>query len=214
MANLLALTEQFDNTSEWTNNNCTITANSGGTAPAIYGINATAPDTVADNSAGTLGQVQGAFKDILNDAADYIGSVFVQKDAVTTRFAAVTIQITVGGTPIVSGVSINTSAGTVAAIDTTPTASGVVDVDASWWRVWFRTANNNTGNVAVRMNIYPAAATTLGGTADVVTTGSVVLWGANITQSSSLLAYEPDPFYAFVVAEVPAKIIIRNRLYV
>ncbi len=211
MANLLAFTEQFDNATEWTNNNCTITANSGGSAPAIYGASATAPDTLADNSAAALGQVQGTLKDILNDSADYIFSLFIKKDATTSRFPTIASQIAVGGTPAFSGVSVNTSAGTLAAADgvTAPSASGVVDVDASWWRVWFRTPNNNTGNVAIRINIYPAASSTLGGTSDVGVTGSIVAWGANITQSSSLQAYEPDPFYVF---ETPSAIIFKNRL--
>jgi hypothetical protein len=211
MANLLHFTEQFDD-AYWSAVVVVVTANTHA-APAFAGINAGLADTIDDQSAGSSGALTGSYEDCPGDTSDFVVSRYVRKDAITSRFPILTMQFTSGAT-INTGVSLNTSTGATANANglDAPDAIGCVDVDATWWRLWLRKAN--AGGVAVRSNFYPAYSATLGGAQDGAVTGSVIAWGANLTNTSTVQTYEPDPFYAFVIAEVPAALIFRNRLHV
>jgi hypothetical protein len=192
MANLVTSTEALDDTGVWTAD-AIVTANTHA-APAFAGINAGMADTVNDNSSGAQLSIIGTYYDILPDTSDYIGSVFIRKDAVTDRWPEVFTQMAAS---TVGFVSIDTSSGAIADGSVPPAASGVIDVDATWWRLWMRIVNNGSGEL-VRMGVYPSRLDSLGGGTGAGFTGSVVLWGFNITKSSSVQDYEPQPFYAFV----------------
>ncbi len=194
MANLLLSTEALEDTGNWTASNITVTANTHA-APGFAGVNAGMADTVADNSAAAGGLLTANYVDIAADSSDYVGSVYIRKDAVTTRWPDIFIQIS----GVVTGfVSLNTSTGSIAnGSGPLPAATDIVNVDAFWWRLWMQVAN--TGSAAIiRMGVYPDHLDALGGATTSPPTGSVVLWGFNITKSSAVQDYEPEPFYAFV----------------
>jgi len=192
MANLVTKTETLDDAGVWTLTSATVTANSQA-APAFAGANAGLADTVADNSAAAQGSIVGTYYNISADTNNYIGSVFVRKDAVATRWPDFFLQF-VGGP--VGFVNLNTSTGAIADGSTPAAEKGIVDWDATWWRLWLRVANNGS-STQVRVGLYPDHLDALGGAGQSAGTGSVVLWGFNITQASTLQPYVPDPFYAF-----------------
>lgn len=202
MANLLQFTEAFDD-AYWSGGTATVTANSEA-APVDFGVTAGGADTLTDNSGAAAQYLLSTNATIPNDSSDWLGSVFVRKDAITSRFPRFAVQISGGSGPL-SGISLNTATGVaVEAGDTYPatTAKGVVDVNALWWRAWWRVPNDSTGGTQIRMFIHPAYTSVPGDIADGTITGSVIVFGANLTNTSTLQPYEPQPFYAFVPASV------------
>lgn len=210
MANLITSTEALGDTGVWTQNTVTVTANTHA-APTFAGVSAGLADTVADNSAVAGGSLIGPYYACVDDTSNWVGSVYIRKDAVTDRWPEVFLQFQGGPAGFVS---VNTSTGAIADGASPPAASGIVNVDATWWRLWIRVTNIGGGVDHVRMGVYPDHLDALGGSTTSPPTGSVVLWGFNLTNTSSVQTYEPEPFYSFAAAEVPAAIIIRNRLYV
>jgi hypothetical protein len=196
MANILHKTESF-NDAYWTAfDGLTVTANSG-PAPAFAGMNATFADTLNDTTTITAASsLYGTYELIPNDGSDWVASLHVRKDNVTTQFAAFGVQM-VNGTTIFATCSFNLATG---ATGGTGDASGVIDIDAVWWRFWMRKANNSTGNTAARMYLYPAQSATLGGVESASLLGSMTAWGANFTNTSTVQPYEPDPTYVLGVA--------------
>ena len=192
--NILTFTEQFNNAAWTEGGSITVTPNSAA-APDFANPKAGRADTLEDN---TVTEVSSILQDvpIADDLGDYVASVYIQKDAVTTRFPAFILALLGGGTPLTGGVSINTSTGALADYSGgAAVASGIVDVDATWWRVWVRMTNNGTGNTTARWLFFPAQASSLGGGFDSTVTGFSISWGANITPTRNLQAYEPDPAY-------------------
>jgi hypothetical protein len=196
MANIVTQTENF-NHADWTQFSSLIVTTNTHAAPAFAGINATLADTLEDATGAAQSGMQSTFRTISNDSSDWVTSAFVRKDATTSRFPELLCQFA-NGTGIVAGISYNTSTGEIAnATAGAPDASGVDDIDATWWRFWFRKANNGTGNTSLRTLCFPARATTLGGGNNSAAVGLIVLWGVNQTNTSTVQTYEPDPFYAF-----------------
>jgi hypothetical protein len=204
MANLVTSTEALDDTGVWSVD-AVLTTNTHA-APAFAGVNAGMADTLNDDSATVTEGVVGLYYDIPANTNDYVGSVHIRKDAVTDRWPQLIMNMLSG--PI-GHVDLNTSTGEAAANTTggtAPAAFGVVDVDANWWRLWMRIPNNGSGT-SIRLTAYPSRVSALNGDFGSAFTGSAVYWGFNITQSSTVQAYEPEPFYTFVVRD--AKLIIR-----
>ena len=192
--NLLSFTEQFNNGAWTQGGSITVTPNSAA-APSFANPKAGRADTLADNTVTEASSILNEAT-IADDLGDYVASVYIQKDAVTTRFPAFILALLGGGTPLTGGVSINTSTGTLADYSGgAAVASGIVDVDATWWRVWVRMTNNGTGNTTARWLFFPAQASSLGGGFDSTATGSSISWGANITNTRALQAYDPSPAY-------------------
>ncbi len=196
MSNILHFTEAFDN-AYWTSS-VTVTPNTAA-APAIYGSGAGFGDTLADTSAVSVQGTVGTYETIPDDSSHYFASIHVKKDAVTTRFPTILVQMTNGSGPI-CGVSFNTSTGAIAEANGTFPATiskGVVDLDANLWRVWFEMANDTSGNTQARMMVRPAQASIIGDADDVTLIASAIVGGANLTRGSALQSYQPDPPYAF-----------------
>ncbi len=191
-ANVLHFTEAFDN-AYWTTSNVTVTANSTA-APAFAGGSAGLGDTITDGSA-SQGELDGTYETIANDSSTWFISLYILKDAITSRFPLFFVQMA-GGSGVFGVVSINTSTGATANNGGGNISQGSVDVDP-WWRVWVSVANNSSGNTVARLIVFPAYSSTLGGGADGTLTGSVIAWGANLTNAASLQTYAPDPFYSF-----------------
>jgi hypothetical protein len=193
MANIVQFTEQFDNSYHSKFDGLTVTSDTHN-PPSGYGDLARMADTLSDPG-GSLSSLFTTYETIINDSSDYIVSCFIRKDSNTSQFPELGAQFA-GGTGLFPAISINTSTGAVTtASGSSVAASGSVNHDANWWRVWFRIANNNSGNTVVRAWLYPAKSLTLGGATDVGAVRDIVAWGINITQASSLEAYDPNPWY-------------------
>ncbi len=199
MANIVPKTEAFDDTAEWTqSDSLTVTANSDA-APAFAGSSAGRADTLVDANASNICTLTGGFHSIPSDSSDWLLSLFVKKDTVTTRFPIIQIDMQ-NGTRVQAYALLDTMNGLITNTGDGPgnfDAIGVVDVDALWWRFWARKANNNTGNNAIRCLFSPAYADSSAGFSLSSLTGSIIAWGANLTNTSTVQTYEPDPFYAF-----------------
>ncbi len=202
MANILLYTEAFDNAAWLLESGGTATTVTADTfaAPAFAGANATLADTVSDISTTVQGE---AYQDVAipNDSTDYVFSVYVRKDTNTTRFPEFMIEFR-NGTSFARAIHINTQTGASSAGSyvPAPTAYGVEDIDATWWRVWLKQANSSAGNTVIRVHVAPARAASLGGGANSPSLGDLVVWGGNITNTSTLQAYEPHPFYSSFLA--------------
>ncbi len=201
MANIVPYTEDC---SQWTPTNVVVTTNTHA-APSTSAVGAGLADTVDDQSS-SLGSVTFTDQAISSDASSWTASVYVRKDAITSRTPEFLIRFG-GGTLLVAGISFDTSTGTVSSPASVQDAdaSGVVDVDTNWWRVWYRKANNNSGNTAIRLILYPAAQGVIDTGASSTATGSIVVWGVNLTNTSSVQTYEPNPAYG-----TPPMILIRH----
>ena len=203
MANILHYTEQFEN-AYWTGFDTLVVTPNTHAAPAFAGVNAGMADTVEDASASVYSSLFGTFETIPNDSSEWIASVYIRKDAVTSRFPAFAIQFQ-GGTNLSWGASMNTATGAFGIYDSPgPTSSGVEDIDAEWWRWWVNPVNNSSGNTQARMALYPAAFDTSPGVGlNGGLLGSIVPWGINLTNTAALDTYDPEPFYAFTAPAGP-----------
>jgi hypothetical protein len=194
VANILTNTEDLSH-SDWVKEDSPTITTDQYAAPTFAGINAGRGDKLEDASGSAVCAVSQN-ENITSDTSTWVFSVFVRKDATTSRFPAFVLRMQEGST-IEVGCQINTQTGEIANFINAPDDKAVVDVDANWWRVWLKKANNGTGNTFLVARVFPAAATTLGGGFDSSLTGFIGMWGANVTNTSTLQAYEPDPFYVF-----------------
>src|SRR5678809_1395374 len=152
MANILLKTEALDDTSEWTqNDNLTVTPDTSA-MPASLGPGGGRADRLVDNDGVNSCSLTGAFKLITSDASDWLVSLFILKDTITTRFPSLYLDLQ-NGTRIEAFASIDTKLGVLTSVSGLGAfdAVGAVDFDSVYWRVWGRKANNNTGNNAVRV---------------------------------------------------------------
>lgn len=194
-ANLLLATEDFTNAA-WTNLDATITPGAAA-GPVGYSPSAAKATTIED--ATTLAQAL-LFQDVAKAGGDtdaYISSVFVRKTAIQVFLS--TQPFFVGVSSIGVGFNFDPSTGNtgISPDVTAPPAYGVVDFDSLWWRIWCRFADT-LSNTAIRYFLYPAriTQTAITESADSTALGSAIWWGANLTKSSVLLPYNPEPFYA------------------
>ena len=191
--NIISPTEDLSHADWAPNSGLTVTVNTHA-APSTAGAGAGLADTLTDPNA-TQGSIFSIYEDIPNDATTWVMSLYVRKDADTSRFPQFFVQM-VTGTTVLGGVQMNTSTGALADIPgAPPVTSGVVNVDANWWRVWWTKANNNTGNNAARVGIIPCATDSLGGSDVGSLTGSIIVWGVNMTNDATVQTYQPAPAY-------------------
>lgn len=201
-ANIIPDTEDFSS-SVWSPNDAgmVVTVNTTA-APAFAGQNAGMADKLEDTTAALVATLLNLPSfDIIVDSTSWILSLFVKKDAITSRFPEFVLFLS-GGTSIFTGISLNTSNGNIANsanAGVAPDDKAVVDVDANWWRVWFKIANNGTNNL-IRAQLSPAQSETLGGSNNGTLTGDITAWGINLTNDNTLQDYQPNPFYPFTAS--------------
>jgi len=193
MANLILHTEDFLD-AEWTNSNLTLTANFAA-KPADLTPNARAASKFDDPSAAVQTNLLGTFYDVPANST-VVGSLFVQKDAVTSRQPSLAVHF-VGGVAKLVGIILNTSTG-VASVPTgdgsAPTAFGVIDYDAIYWRVWVKQTDVDS-NVSVRLIFSPANYDNFGDFSNAAATGSIVGGYVNLVVAAVVGPYEPGPNY-------------------
>ena len=148
-------------------------------------------DQTADQISDASAVAASAFAQsvpVQSSAATYTFSVFVKKDQDETRFPELRIQPK-GGTaePLTAG-QLNTKTG---AYEIRAGSGSMTVSDAeSYWRVSLSETDTASGNTQVECSILPAFTDVLGGTENVELTGSVTVWGAQLNQGSTALAYE------------------------
>jgi len=161
--------------------------------PVAYGPSATSAWAISDADGAQQCQIRATAPKSGGDASDFVLSVFVKKLAgAPSVFPNLYVQ-SVNGASTIRGFSFDAFTGTTdaGATDTLPAATGVVDADTNWWRVWWR--HSDSAATEMRLGIFPSRRATLTGGDDSTLTGSIVVWGANVTQGSTLLPYEPSP---------------------
>lgn len=112
---------------------------------------------------------------IVADTRDYTVRLFIKKDATTSRFPEFNPQLT-GGTLVQGHVQLNTSTG-ASASRAGNSATWTVQTyphDTDWWEVVGTLTNNGSNNLCSIL-IYPAYASSLGGTSSAALTGSIVV---------------------------------------
>src|SRR5262245_1911582 len=185
--NLIAKTEDFTDSAEWSVSNLTLTP---GAAAPPSGFSSGSQATTFDDSSAAAATLTGTYYTVAGNSS-VVASIFIKKDAVTARRSGITLQLA-GGGGAVGGITVNTSAGT-AAVPTgdgsAPTDFGVVDFDANYWRVWIRIQDAG-GNTQARMFLSPASYDNFNDFVNNTQTGSAIMWGANLMVASALETYQ------------------------
>jgi len=177
----LCLQSSAFNTSPWVAQaGLTITANStiapDGTAVA---------ETITDPSAVANAYV-GQDITVANNSAGYVLSVFVLKTVGATTFPCLELALGGGSPQIAGGVVIDTNAGAIQRYGTsTSVVYGRVDSCKDYWRISVGIYNNNAGNTVASCKVYPAVNTNGSTTFNVATTGSAIIWGAQLETTNT-----------------------------
>lgn len=165
---------EFDN-ANWTKTDATISADSD-TAPD----GTDTADTVTDNSANF-----GKIRRTVAYSATLAASIDVKKDAIprATRFCALRINFT-GGTTNNFDVSLDTSTGdtSVALSSHVPFGFGAED-EGDYWRLWV-VGTDAGSNTTPAFEFFPAIGASDFAAYAAATTGSCVIWGAQIEPGS------------------------------
>jgi hypothetical protein len=184
--NLLTKTEQFDDAA-WTKFTATVTANTN-VAPD----GTTTADTVASNGvSGTPGFTQVV---TISSITDYIARLYVLKTSGATRFPSSSLYFAGGGTAREWGCVLNTNTGVAYPAsgwaDGAPTTT--VTSVGDYWLLSMQ-QGSLTGNTTAQAFFSPGVNTTgNSGTRGVTTTGSNVVWGADLrpANDTALPAYQ------------------------
>lgn len=199
--NALLYSEDFNNAA-WVTSGTIVVTPDAVAAPNGLTVATTLNDT---DGAATSGITQSIT--VAADTNNRTLSVYVEKDAITTRFPAIYIRYS-GGSAVESYVSLNTQTGATSIISgAAPTI--VVDDYVDYWRVSLTLQNDST-NTLLDLGIFPAYSSTLGGAASVATTGSINVFGAQIEEKGSVGKYQRTTIKP--VLRIYAENAIENRL--
>lgn len=138
--------------------------------------------TVSDVNAASVSYIRQQIP--IQATADQVTMrMFVEKDANTSRFPEILLQLT-GNSTQTAYIQVNTQTGAVASragVGETP-----VTRDAgSFWEILLEIASN-TLNTNINLQIYPAFATTLGGASDITLTGSIGVRNVEVYRGLSI----------------------------
>lgn len=134
---------------------------------------------VQDDDAGSQERVFQNMS-IADDNSTHTVSLFIKKDNDESRFPLISIRIQ-GGSAVDNQIRFNTKTGQKDLRTGTDTFT-VNDV-GEFWHIWGTATNNNSGNVAIFANIYPAWSSSF--TSDSNTTGSTIFDCAQVYLNTS-----------------------------
>lgn len=199
--NLLTRSEEFDH-ADWTSSaGIALTANSD-----IAPDGATTADTVEDTTTGNENIAQGF--SLANENTHTV-SIFVKKDNDESRFPGLLVRDLDAGSNILG--QMNTKTGETAV--ELGSATQHTELVGDYWR-WSMTFTPGPAGNNHHFRIYPARGTTLG-VNDANATGSIVVWGAQLEESTfptsyiktvSATATRAADSLTFTAAEVPSQI--------
>lgn len=138
--------------------------------------------TLTDSSTSHASRDQAV--GVADDGATHTVSVFIKKDADTTRFPMVEGILTGGTTRVYLHAQINTQTGAGANVGSAGTGSFRVLDWGAYWRVEVTLTNNTTGNTSLSIKLHPSSGTVLG-TVSAAATGSAVFDQAQVELSST-----------------------------
>ncbi|MCK4783659.1 MAG: hypothetical protein KAV87_07915 [Desulfobacteraceae bacterium] len=179
--NVCTDSREFDNAAVW------LPVGTPGTTANEIGVDgvANAAYTLEDN-VGASGEAITDSIAIPNDSNTHIFSVFVKKDAITSRFPALRIRYTDGGVDINATIHLNTSTGETTEVTAAVAAGFGADDYGEWWRLWVSCANNSSGHTTMYAYIYPANGSVFG-TESIAATGSIVADQADVHLNQSFM---------------------------
>lgn len=136
------------------------------------------------DAANTTGRRQSLV--ITSSSNAYTASVFLK--AGTSSVASVRLSLG-GGTALnAEGVIDLTNGNTQWRTANVGTTLSSLAIGNGWYRISLTITDNSTGNTSLIMEVRPAFATTYSPTLDVAATGTVLAWGANISQTTFSLS--------------------------
>lgn len=123
------------------------------------------------------------------DTTTYTYSLFVKKTAGDSHFMNIAIAF-LGGTTAYGQATFNTNLGVFSATQGIVAGSAVVEDAGDWWRIAISSANNSTGTT-LQFRFYPAFNSDGTITRNNATTGSKVVFGAQLEAGSFPTSYIP-----------------------
>lgn len=146
-------------------------------------------DVLTDYHKNTDSTVNGIYQEIVvANSETYIGSLYVKKTSAKAYYPLVQLKYVNGGTPLTAGAIIDTNNGTLT--DQSGSAfdlKGIEDHN-TYWRVWFKKANNATANTRLQLHIYPSRAIALTGILNDITPGFNIFWGAQLEKTTGAVS--------------------------
>lgn len=184
--NLLTYSEQFDNAA-WT---------LGGTDATVTANTTTAPDgtltadTITDSDVvNRMGKVNVAT--VANDSVLRVLSVYILKTTAATTFPGVQLQYGNGGVTVTAACTVNTNTGVLTDRTSFAPTNKSIESAGLFWRVSVGLSNNSSGNTAALAYIFPAVNSDASGAWVGTTTGSCVVWGAQLEAGSFITSPIP-----------------------
>ena len=175
-----------------------------GGSPVITANSTAAPDgtTTADTIEDDGGGIELIFQDVTIDGTKaHTFSLFIAKDSTgrATRFPEIDMQYS-GSTFEINAAGLDTATGdtNLRLSPSDDVSAGVVDYDANWWRVWLTATSNDTANTTINVRIFPAAGASATWVTSAAATGSIIAWGAQLSESDRLLPYYPTDDHIIV----------------
>lgn len=174
---------------------------------AVSALDETGIDGVA-NHATTITDDDGAsaervYQDVTisNDSNTHVSHVFIKKDADTSRFPEIGVQL-LNGTSQYNFIHLNTATGAITTANSLGTVSDWVEDHGDWWKVVIIVANNTTGNTLLQFSVYGARATVFGTRSDAAT-GSCIVGHAQV-ELNTISAVPSSPILTTGAADTRA----------
>lgn len=201
--NLFNYSAQFDN-AFWTKTSTSVTTN-----VAVAPDGTTSADSITDSSTTVTGTIAHTTT-VTNDMKSYVFSVYVQKTTGgTSPVMRLQLNLT-GGTAVNTNMFFDSDAGAITKL--TAGAFGAVVDFGTFWRVSLASINNGTGNTSLACTLAPAAGPHNATAANVATTGTAVIWGAQLENGSVASTYQATTTTYYFLSD-PTQI-ISSEIYI